>query len=412
MAEIRLSALLAPVFYPVHKQIRENRYTHFYLKGGRGSGKSSFASLEVIWGMMRNPGTSAVVLRKVGRTLKDSVFEQLLWAIEKLGADLYWEKKLCPLQLIYKPTGQKILFRGADEPRKIKSTKVKNGYIRYIWYEEADEFGGPEEFRIINQSLMRGGEQFTVLYTFNPPKSKRHWINQELNGAQEGRLVHQSDYRDVPREWLGEPFFLEAEHLKKTRPEAYANEYLGEAVGEGGEVFRNLTLRPITDEEIAEFDHIARGIDWGYAADPFCYVENHFDAARRRLYITFEIYKTNLSNRRAAELIRKHDESGGLITCDSAEPKSIAEMIDYGLRVVGAKKGPDSVEYGIKWLQDLEEIVIDPARCENAAREFVSYCLEKDKNGNFQGRYPDRDNHTIDAVRYSREMDMRRVKVR
>ncbi len=223
----------------------------------------------------------------------------------------------------------------------------------------------------------------------------------------EDTLVHHSTYLTVPPQWLGEQFLVEAEHLKEVKPEAYRHEYLGEVTGTGGEVFANVTLRAITDEEISRFDKLRRGIDWGYAADPFAYNVCHYDKTRRRLYIFREIHKVKLSNRAAADLI-KPEAGGARITCDSAEPKSIDEVKGYGLRVVGAKKGPDSVEYGVKWLQDLEEIIIDPARCPETAREFSGYELERDREGNFKAGYPDKDNHHIDAVRYACEGDMRR----
>ena len=159
------------------------------------------------------------------------------------------------------------------------------------------------------------------------------------------------------------------------------------------------------------FDHIARGIDWGYAADPFHYTVNHYDKTRKRLYIFYEIQKLNLSNKKAAEMIKAENKNNAMIVCDSAEPKSIAEMYEYGLKVMGAKKGADSVDYGIKWLQDLEEIVIDPKRCPNTAREFMEYEIERDGNGNLKGKFPDKNNHSIDDVRYSREYDMKHVRV-
>lgn len=183
MKKIRLSELIAPSFYDLHTDIKNNRFTEYMIKGGRGSTKSSFVSIQIILGMMRDAAegniTNAVAIRKVKDTLKDSVFEQLAWAIEKLGVDHLWHIPQSKLEITYLPTGQKILFRGADKPKKIKSTKVSKGYIKYIWYEELDEFFGPEEIRIINQSLMRGGDKFAVFYTYNPPKSSRSWVNQE-----------------------------------------------------------------------------------------------------------------------------------------------------------------------------------------------------------------------------------------
>ena len=410
MEKIKLSELIAPSFYEIHNDIKYNRYTHYWLKGGRGSGKSSFVSIEIILGMMKDPNANAVVLRKVKETLKDSVFEQLIWAIEKLKVSDYWDIKHNPMEMTYIPTRQKILFRGADKPKKIKSTKVSKGYIKFIWYEEVDEFNGMEEIRTINQSLMRGGEQFVVFYTYNPPNRVNAWVNEEVLINRPDRKVHHSTYLTVPREWLGEQFFIEAEHLKKVNEKAYKHEYLGEITGTGGEVFTNVTARKISDDEIKMFDRIRRGLDFGYAVNPAHYTVCHFDKTRRRLYIFYEIHQVGLSNRKLAELIKGENKSNGLIIADSAEPKSIAELRGYGINIKGARKGPDSVEYGIKFLQGLEEIIIDPEKCPNTLREFINYELEKDKDGNFKAGFPDKNNHSIDAVRYALEDDMRNIK--
>lgn len=396
---------ISPAFYSVHDDIVNDRYTHYKLCGGRGSTKSSFISIELIFGIMRNPSSNAVVIRKVGTYLKDSVFAQLEWAIDTLGVGEMWMQKSSPLEMTYIPTGQKILFRGADEPKKLKSTKVSKGYIRYIWYEELDEFNGPGEIRTINQSLMRGGEKFDVFYSFNPPKSISSWVNVEEKMSGPDTLIHHSTYLDVPKEWIGSQFILEAEHIKKVQPLVYEHEYLGKVTGTGGEVFANLTLRDISDDEIRGFDKIRRGIDFGYAADPFVYIVCHYDSTRKRLYIFKEIFKVGLSNSAAAEMIKELGTYSQIIICDSAEPKSINELRRLGLSVTGAKKGPDSVEYGIKFLQSLEEIVVDACRCPNTAREFSQYEIESDANGNFSAHYPDKNNHTIDAVRYALEQD-------
>ena len=212
---------ISPAFYDVHTSILNGEYTHYRLCGGRGSTKSSFISIEIIFGIMKNPDTNAVVIRKVGAYLKDSVFAQLEWAIDVLGVSDLWQRKLSPLELVYSETGQKILFRGADEPKKLKSTKAAKGYIRYIWYEELDEFNGQEEIRTINQSLMRGGEKFDVFYSFNPPRSMSSWVNAEDTLNSPDTLVHHSTYLDVPKEWIGEQFIAEAEHIKKVQPEIY-----------------------------------------------------------------------------------------------------------------------------------------------------------------------------------------------
>ena len=415
MEAVKLSKIIAPTFAGVHRDIKQHRHTHYWLKGGRGSTKSSFISVEIPLGMMRDAAqgeyTNAIVLRRYGVTLRESVFEQIGWAINALGVAELWKSSVSPMSWTYLPTGQRIIFRGADDPTKVKSIKFAVGWAKYLWYEEVNEFEGAEKIRSINQSVLRGGADFFVFYSFNPPQAARNWVNQYVAIERDDALVHHSTYLTVPPQWLGEQFIVEAEHLKAVKPEAYRHEYLGEVTGTGGEVFGNVTLRPITDEEIARFDNLRRGIDWGYAADPFAYNVCHYDKTRRRLYLFREIHKVKLSNRAAAELIK--DEAGSArITCDSAEPKSIDEVRGYGLRVVGARKGPDSVEYGIKWLQDLEEIVIDPVRCPETAREFSGYELERDREGNFKAGYPDKDNHHIDAVRYACEDDMKRPGVR
>ena len=410
MASVKLDKLIAPSFYSVHNALKREQYTHYWLKGGRGSTKSTFASVEIILGMMQDSEANAVVLRKVGQYLKDSVFEQLAWAIDKLGVSQFWHTTKNPMEMTYIPTGQKILFRGADAPRKIKSTKFSRGYPKFIWYEEVDEFHGMEEIRTINQSLMRGGNRFVVFYSFNPPASVRNWVNAELLHDRPDRLVHHSTYLDVPKEWLGEPFIIEAEHLKAINERAYNHEYLGEVTGTGGEVFTNITIRDIADDEIARFDRIKRGLDFGYASDPLHYGVCHFDKTRRRLYIFHEVHKVGLSNRAAVELIKQEDAYNEPIVADSAEPRTINEFRGLGLKIIGARKGPGSVEHGIKFLQDLEQIIIDKKRCPNTAREFLHYELEKDREGNFKADYPDKNNHSLDCIRYSLEDDMRGIR--
>lgn len=408
--EVKLTDLIAPAFYKLHHDIAEGKYLHHWLPGGRGSTKSSFISVELALSMMRDAErgemTHALILRRYSNTLRESVLEQMVWAVNVLGVSHLWKTGINPMKMTFLPTGQTVLFRGVDDASKLKSIKVSRGSIKYLWAEEVNEFEGPEKLRGVLQSVIRGGEAHCCFYSFNPPRSSGNWVNQYVQVERPNTVVCHSDYRTVPREWLGEQFIAEAEHLQAVKPEAYRHEYLGEVTGTGGEVFDNITLRKITDEERATFDNQRRGIDWGYAADPFAYNVCHYDRTRRRLYILFEIHKIRLSNSEAAQMVKTEAERH-LITCDSAEPKSIDEMRRHGLVVRGAKKGPDSVEYGIKWMQDLEEIVIDPESCPETAKEFCKYELDRDREGNFKAGYPDHDNHHIDAVRYACEDDMR-----
>jgi PBSX family phage terminase large subunit len=411
---VNLTDVIAPSFYDLHWDVYEGRHTYYKLDGGRGSTKSSFVGSEIILGIMDDAAkgkmTSAVAFRRYGVNLHDSVYEQLVWAIDTLGVSDLWHQTISPLRLTYKPTGQVILFRGADKVKKSKSIKVSKGYIKYLWFEELDEFEGADKIRSIQQSVVRGGEQFTVFYSYNPPKSQRSWVNNPIEFDTPDTVCHHSDYRSVPPEWLGEKFIQAAEHLQATKPDLYKHEYLGEVTGTGAEVFTNLTKRIITDEEIKSFDRIRRGLDWGYASDPFHYTVCHYDKTRKRLYIFYEIHRVKLSNRKSAELVKQENKNNNLVIADSAEPKSIADYKEYGVRIKGARKGPDSVDHGMKWLsEELEEIIIDPERCPNTWREFFGYELERDANGNLKAEYPDKDNHSIDAVRYALEDDMKQA---
>lgn len=404
MSDILLSSVLGPAFYGLAHDVFRHGHTHYDLAGGRGSLKSSCVSLLVPLLLIQHPDTHALVLRKVANTIRDSVYAQYLWAIGELGMAAYWSAKVQPLELVYKPTGQKIMFRGADDPMKIKSIKVPFGYIAVTHFEEKDQFAGRAEIRTILQSTMRGGSTFWNFESYNPPLSRDNWANKDSLEQRPDRLCHHSTYLDAPPEWLGEQFLAEAEFLRQTNERAYRHEYLGEAVGTGGNVFENLDIRPITPEERAAFDRVRCGVDWGYFPDPWAFNRCHYDAARRVLYIFDELTALRQGNRETADLLLAHGLTrADLITADSAEPKSVADYNKFGLRCMGARKGPGSVEYSMKWLQSLVRIVIDPHTCPDTAKEFLGYEYERTRDGQIVSGYPDRDNHHIDAVRYATE---------
>jgi len=395
---------IAPPFYELHTSVKADEYGEVWCKGGRGSTKSSFISLEIIMGLIRDPQANAVVCRRYDNEMRDTVFSQLQWAVDILGAWHLWRFMVTPMQAVYTPTGQRIIFKGADQPKKTKSIKVAKGYIKYAWFEEIDQYGGMEEIRNILQSLFRGGNYNRVaFFSFNPPKSARSWVNQEVKIQKPGRIIHHSTYLDINTEWLGDRFIIDAEHLRSVNETAYRHEYLGEEVGTGLEIFNNLDIRPIPDEEIKAFDRIRQGLDFGYAIDPAAFEKMHYDAKKRRLYIFREEAGIGLSNRVLASKLTA-EEKRETTRADSAEPKSIDEMkLDYGLRIQGVKKGAGSVENGVNWLADLEKIIIDPVRCPLAAKEFVNYALEINRAGEVVSKYPDKDNHAIDSVRYACE---------
>lgn len=405
LSGVRLTDLIAPAFYPVYWDVREGNHTYYDLYGGRGSTKSSFISLELVMGIMEDPAANAAVFRKVASTIGTSVFEQVLWAINALGVEELWKTTTNPYKATYKPTGQVILFRGLDKAKKLKSIKVSRGYLKYLWFEELDEFSGEEEIRSVQQSVLRGGPKYVVFKSFNPPISKSNWANKYVLKPHRGAYRHKSCYLDVPRDWLGQQFFDDAEDLKNTNYRAYQHEYLGDAVGTGGEVFDNLEIRAITDAEIASFANIYMGIDWGWFPDPYHWGKMNYDAARRTLYIYDEMRCWKTSNAETwNRLVMQHGvTSQDLITADSAEKKSVGDYRDYGSLCRPAIKGPDSVRYGMKWLQSLVKIVIDPYRCPYTAQEFTEYEYERTDDDEIISSYPDANNHSIDMTRYAME---------
>lgn len=377
--------------------------------GGRGSTKSSFVSEKIIELIENNPTMCAVVLRKVKDTLKDSVYSQLEWAIDTLsetypGIKEDYKLTKSPLEITKQSTGQKIYFRGADDYGKIKSLKPpKDMYIGITWYEEFDQFAGMNEVRKINQSLIRGGEDFIQFYTYNTPASSLHFVNVEKIIPKQTRLLNTSSYLDVPKKWLGQAFIDEAEYLKEVNERLYQNEYLGIATGTGGNVFENIEMREITDKEIETFDYIYQGLDFGWFPDPLAWTKCCFNASQRTLYIFDEFVVNKMSNEDVWRYLQneKGVKEDDIITADSAEPKSIGDFRAYGSSMRGAEKGPDSVDYSMKWLASLAKIVIDPKRCPTSAEEFSTYEYEQDKDGNYITGYVDANNHCIDSIRYA-----------
>lgn len=406
---VNIQDCIIPMYDDVLRDIFEHKHTHYVFPGGRGSCKSSFVGLAIPLLIVSNPQVHAACFRKIGNTIQNSIRAQIEWGIFKLGLqDLFNIPASYANPITFKPTGQKIYFLGLDKPQKVKSIKPKFGYIGITWFEELDQFAGENEIRTVTQSTMRGGSLYWDFRTFNPPISKNNWANMYAEKAYKrsaSTLVTRNTYLDVPREWLGEQFIEEAEELKAINPRAYEHEYLGVATGTGGDVFENACELDMTNL-IPHFDHIYNGIDWGFARDPFRFVRMHFDAKKLDLYIfdEFTTYKT----RNEDTFHRLYDEEhkltrAELVTADSAEEKSVADFKAYGAFIRPAKKGPDSVRYGIKWLQGLRHIYIDKNRCPETYYEFVNYEYERDKDGNFISAYPDADNHSIDATRYALE---------
>lgn len=407
MTTFRLSEAMAPAFQPVHQAIRQGKCSEVLLYGGRGSAKSSFASLELLLELIRHPKVHGVVLRKRENRLRSSVYAQLQWAVSQLGLEERFKMTVSPMEMTYLPTGQKLLFFGMEDPERIKSIKAPFGHFGLLWFEEYDQFAGPEEVRRVEQSVLRGGDYALCLKTFNPPQSPRHWANKELLLEKPGRLCSGSSYLEVPPQWLGKAFLQQAKALKESNPRAYEHEYLGLANGSGAQVFPNVTLRSISGEERQELgERLYRGIDWGWYPDPFVFVEGAYLPGERRLFLLRELSGNCLSNGEIARQLGALGLTGrDRIICDSAGEgkKSAADLRSRGFHLQPAQKGLGSVAYSTKWLASLREIVIDPKTCPRSAEEFSSYEYEEDGAGGYRSGFPDRNNHCIDAVRYALE---------
>lgn len=375
------------------------------VKGSRASKKSKTMALWLISSMMKYPEANALVIRKVFRTLQDSCFADLQWAANRLGVEDSWDFKLSPLEITYKPTGQKILFRGLDEPLKIASVSVPKGCLCWCWIEEAYEITSEADFDMIDESL-RGevpdGLFKQITLTLNPWNEK-HWIKKRFfDDPDEETLALTTNY--LCNEWLDKKDKSVFERMRLRNPRRYQVAGLGAWGVVDGLVYENwreeaFTLRDIQDKhtDLAS----AFGLDFGYTNDPTAGFVGFISQDSRIIYVYDELYKNGLSNRNIYERLTKQGYGKDRWTGDSAEPKSIDELKGYGLRIRGAKKGKDSIRNGIQFIQDYE-LVIHP-RCVNFLTEIANYTWDKDRFGNKLNVPIDDFNHLMDAMRYGVE---------
>ena len=352
--------------------------------------------------------SNAIVFRKVEKYIRESVYEQIAWAIDALGVTDLWKATLSPMQFIYLPTGQKITFRGLDKAKRTKSIKSKRGWYKYLWFEELDEFDGIEEIRNVQQSVIRGGSQFAVFKSFNPPISRSNWANVYVNEPREDSYRHKSDYTSVPADWLGDQFIADAEHLKATNERAYRHEYLGEPVGLGTNIFDMLEIRTITDEEIQTYQSIYQGQDFGWYPDPKAFIRAAYVPNKEQIVLLDELGGCKIRNADMAQMIKDKGYDDYALLCGVDEQESIVDLRDAGIPARNAIVTPGSRKYTFEWLQ-CRTIVIDPARTPRAYKEITEYEHEVDGNGEVIADYPDGNDHWIDALRYAiSPMAMRR----
>lgn len=372
-------------------------------KGGRGSIKSNFWGDLAYETIRQDPQAHIVYTRRYKVDLRGSVYNQFMKVVIRCNDLDNWDFKQSPMCAVYKPTGQMVMFVGADKPISLKSFNVPFGYVKLLIHEECDEMAGVEQMDNIEDTFLRADTPALDIKIFNPPKSKNNFMNEyseECKNKPQTRICH-SYYYNVPVKWLGKRFFERAEWFRIHKPLYYKNNYLGEVTGTGGGIFDNLEIRKISDEELMTFDLINHGLDFGYT-HPQVFSQNYYDYETDTLYIFGEVYSKKCKNSTFARKIKKFMNVE--IICDSARPDGIAEMQDWGFNAIGAKKRWGSGkgrDYCWEWLQRCNKIVIDPERCPNTEREFTKAEHEQLPDGSFSDAYPTLEEDTIMANIYA-----------
>lgn len=376
------------------------------VKGSRGSKKSKTAALWLITKLMEYPQANALVVRKTERTLRDSCFSDLRWAISRLKVDAWWKATTSPLELVYVPTGQKVIFRGLDDPLKITSISVPVGILNFVWIEEAYEIMHEADFDFIDESI-RGdvpeGYFKRINITFNP-WSDGHWLKKRFFDQPNDDVLAMTTTWEC-NEWLDESDRKLFADMKERNPRRYRVAGLGEWGITEGLVFENVETE--ADFTLDSVRHLPcnAGLDFGWI-DPLAFVVNFIDQENHTIYIWDELYQSGLSNKAAFDRIVAMGYGKQNIVADCAEPKSIDELRGYGLKVSPARKGRDSVMQGIRFLQDYKIVV--HKQCVNFQTEILNYAWKKDKFGKLIDEPEDAFNHLIDGLRYSCEQYMRK----
>jgi len=398
-----LDKLILPCYYNLHHP--DFPYSRIYLRGGRYSGKSVEAARFIILGLLQDKTKSAICFRRYGNTLQGSVFTELVNAIYDLGVENEFIPKYNPLRIVRKNSNQVISFQMLNQPddyRKIKSIKLVKSYFAYIWFEEADEFVDDKAIRQVLLSLFRNGSDFKVIYTFNTPFSAEHHLNTEW-GTRPGYYYQHTSVYDLPPSIIPDEIWYEINDMRRNRPKEFAHTILGQPGDPDAIMFPNVYRYTYDPKgEHSYFDNILRGLDFGFNPDPTAYTDWYYDRTHNDLYCLNEGYDYRLSARQIYSMVTSKWHSYGPITCD-IDKRIIQELNEAGLHCWEARKGANSRELGIKWLQELNHIYIDPVRCPNVWREFTSAEYERDKYGNVTTKIPDGNDHTIDSARYATE---------
>lgn len=380
----------------------KSRVRYLVVKGSRASKKSKTTALRFIYNLMKYDKSNLLVIRKTYRTLKDSCWTDLKWATQRLEVADKWDFKLSPLEATYLPTGQKILFRGLDDPLKVTSITVEYGYLCWAWLEEAYEVMDESDFDVIDESI-RGEIPLNLwkqwVITFNP-WNDRHWLKSRFFDAKDDPDILALTTNYKCNEWLDKSDLGLFERMKKNNPRRYQVAGLGQWGVVEGLIYENYEPRKFELKDIKDCVTVC-GLDFGYTNDPTAFFMGFYDESNKELYVWDEFYEKGLTNRKIYQRITSMGYGKEKIIADSAEPKSIDELREFGLRVRGAKKGRDSINNGIQFIQDLK-IIIHP-RCVNFMTEISNYVWDKDKFGKTLNQPVDDFNHLMDAMRYAVE---------
>lgn len=380
----------------------KSRVRYLVVKGSRASKKSKTTALRFIYNLMKYDKSNLLVIRKTYRTLKDSCWTDLKWATQRLEVADKWDFKLSPLEATYLPTGQKILFRGLDDPLKVTSITVEYGYLCWAWLEEAYEVMDESDFDVIDESI-RGEIPLNLwkqwVITFNP-WNDRHWLKSRFFDAKDDPDILALTTNYKCNEWLDKSDLDLFERMKKNNPRRYQVAGLGQWGVVEGLIYENYEPRKFELKDIKDCVTVC-GLDFGYTNDPTAFFMGFYDESNKELYVWDEFYEKGLTNRKIYQRITSMGYGKEKIIADSAEPKSIDELREFGLRVRGAKKGRDSINNGVQFIQDLK-IIIHP-RCVNFMTEISNYVWDKDKFGKTLNQPVDDFNHLMDAMRYAVE---------
>lgn len=407
----KLSELIGKAFYDLHWDIEDQLHDEYWLKGGRGSLKSSFTAIKILQGIVRDPYANAVATRKVGDTIGTSVLPTFQWAISALGWESQFHVIKSPATATFIRTGQQIIMKGLDDPLKLKSIKPARGYFKYLWNEEGAEYTDLEEIESVVQSVLRGGEKSVHFVTYNPPVEPKAWINVESRIIKPNRLVHESNYTQAPPEWLGPKFLADAAEMARSKPDKYAHVYMGAEIGRSEAIIFSgcyavdgFTVEQrghkyfINDNEVSGPYF---GADWGFATDPTTLVKCWLCEETKTLYIEYEAVGVGVMLDHTPALFDQIPDSRRYkIRADCSRPETIAHIKAAKFNIEAADKWSGSVEDGITWLKSYKIVIHQ--RCAVTQEEAIKYSYKIDRvTREVLADIVSKHDHCWDAIRYA-----------